>query len=191
MVKLSVKISLILTLALIFAQYSKAGDNGDRQGNFYYGGYLGIRMGEINHYDISPTAGYFITPRISIAAAGKYQFYRDKRLFSRFDSHIYGFGVTADYFIIEDLNKVLPFRVHGGLFLQAETEFLHLEREHFGPDAGENMEGRFWHPIFLGGAGLRYEGDEGHFFNFLFLFELSHSDVSLYHTPAFRIGFFF
>lgn len=183
------KYGILLPLLLLFFFFNVASGNENTGRKHFYGTYLGIHMGNINQYDITPMAGYVFTPKLRVALTGKYQFYRSKQLLNVFDTHIYGTGLLVDYFLVENLDELLPFRVPGGMFLHAETELLSLERQHFGN--GGDAGGRFWHPVYLAGGGFRYQTGEDRFVNLAVLFELDINGVSLYPPTLFRIGLFF
>ncbi len=183
------------TVALLFLLFSLqapvlASGNSDPERKHFYGTYLGIHMSASkNQFEITPMAGYTILPKFRVAITGKYQFYRNKVLLDMFDSHIYGAGLLADYFIIESLDDLLPFTMHGGIYLHAETELLRLERKHFGE--GNNENGRFWHPVYLVGGGFRHQTTDNTALNLAVLFELDINGISLYPTPVIRLGLFF
>ncbi len=183
------KCKILLSFLFLTFFFNVASGNETAGRKHFFGSYIGIHMGDINQFDITPMAGYVFTPKLRVALTGKYQFYRNKRLLNMFDTHIYGTGLLVDYFLVENLDELLPFRMQGGLFLHAETELISLERRHFG--SGDDEGGRFWHPVYLAGGGFRYQTGENSFVNLAVLFELDINGVSLYPPTVFRIGLFF
>lgn len=164
--------------------------------NLFFGGYLWAQFGTITQVEVAPQVGYHLSERFDVGIGLKYMYYNSTSYLSetftsneRISSHIFGGNIFTDYKVIRDLNKVLPFTMHGQLVSHLEYESLNMpnRRNPF----TENSAGRFWaHSYFVGG-GLRQQIGKRGFISFLLLYNLNHKEYLPYENPIFRIGFGF
>lgn len=164
----------------------KAEENSKR-GLFYVTPDIGLIFGTITQIRISPSLGYHITDRFSIAAGGSYEYYKENFSYSPdFHTHIWGLKSFARFDVIKDLGKILPLK-YMGIFAHIEYEALKLEKKFFDP----NYDGNYWFDSVLFGGGLIQQASPKVAFTFTALWDISNNTVSLYNHPIFRFGFQF
>ena len=76
------------------------------------------------------------------------------------------------------------------IFVQAEQEFLSLERKYFNFTSSPD-EGRFWKPFTLVGAGFNQQVGRNSFMNIVVLWDIDNTISSPYTNPIIRFGFQF
>ncbi|TVR72117.1 MAG: hypothetical protein EA408_07295 [Marinilabiliales bacterium] len=158
----------------------------------YYGGYLGVDLGLINQYEISPLAGYRITPWLNAGAGAKYQYYHNKQVGSVFSSHIFGPILFTDIVPVSNINDLLPFRfLEAGLYIHGEVDLFSLPVSYFDTENRFSGQNRFFRPSWIAGAGLRSVSDTGRNLNIMIIIDLSGHERKIYANPAVRIGFMF
>jgi len=162
----------------------------------FFGGYLWAQFGTITRVEVAPQVGYHLSERFDVGVGLKYLYYNSRSFLGesfisteRISSHIFGGNVFTDFKVIKDLNKVLPFNMHGQMVAHLEYEGLNMPQRI--DIYGEHSGSRFWaHSYFVGG-GLRQELGQGGFVSFMLLYNLNHKPYLPYENPIFRIGFGF
>ena len=162
-------------------------ETGNRAGSkFFFGGMFGLRLGTITDIQVTPLAGYRLTPRFSMGVGFKYQYYSERNPFFRYSTHIYGPRVFSRYLFIKSFSNLFQTKNNAGLFLAAEYETLSLERQYF-DFPSFNPEGRFWLPAYLVGIGLHQPYGQRQAMNLILLYNLNDQEYSPYSNPMFRI----
>ena len=159
----------------------------------FFGGNGFLTLGTYTDIEISPLAGYWVTPRFAPGISAKYQYLADNSTGTRFSTNVYGGSVFADYLIIKDLNKMFEkMRSNIGIMAHVEYECLSLDNSYF--EFTDQTSGtRFLQQNFYIGGGIRQPIGEHSSFYLLILFNLNATtEFSNYSTnPVFRIGFTF
>jgi hypothetical protein len=150
----------------------------------FFGGNFGLQFGTITNIEVSPVIGFWVLPRVNIAAGPEYTYYK------YYDIHtsIYGGKIYSELVLIQDLNKILPLGSHMGIFLHAEYETLSLESAVWNTTYTTN---RFLINSFLGGGGLSQQIGRRASVNFTVLWVLNSSGYDYYSNPEFRVSFNF
>jgi hypothetical protein len=107
------------------------------QSRFWYGGGVGLYLGDVDGVSLEPLVGYRATDELSLGLRLIYRWRHDSRYEPSLDASDYGAGVFARY----DLFR--------GLFLHGEYEHLSYEYRDF--DGSEQRDG---YDSILGGGGF-------------------------------------
>lgn len=146
---------------------------------FFFGGNLGLAFGTYSYVEISPIAGYKITPRFWAGLGPKYMYLKQPD----YETHIYGLKAFALFTILKDLNETLNINL-GDLFAYAENESLNLE-------AGYPTPQREWVNITLVGGGMRFPLGNRAGFSLFVLWDLTQDRYYSYSNPEIRVSFDF
>lgn len=150
----------------------------------FFAGNMGLQFGTYTNIQFAPAVGIWLLPRLSLAAGGTYQFYKDP--YGRTD--LYGPRVYSEFLFVRDLNNLIPVGVGGSLCTHIEYDGLSLNRD-FWQGTGET--GRMYVNSFLAGIGFNQPVGPRSFMTLTVLWELTESEYELYGTPEIRIGFRF
>jgi hypothetical protein len=151
----------------------------------FYGGSLGLQFGTITDIQISPVIGFWVLPRLAIAAGPTYRFYKSPF----FKTDIYGGRAYTQFVIIQDLSSIIPIGSRTGIFLHGENELLSLESEAWKNPPYDSD--RFNLNTFLAGFGLSQQMGRRSSFNIMILWALNESYYDIYSNPEIRISFTF
>lgn len=160
----------------------------------FWGGSLGLTIGDITQVDVIPVGGIWVIPQWSVGVSGRYSYYRQKRYFwgeaaSAYHSHIWGGSVFTQLLPVPDFSEILPVKMHGGIMLHAEYERLLIDRRMIDP-FGSSISGKTWVELFLAGVGYRQKLGDRAALNIMLLWELSGSSSSPYpQNPMIRVNF--
>lgn len=158
----------------------------------FFGGSVGLLFGTVTQVDISPFVGYHITDRLSAGIGGTYQYFKDTRPASNFETDIYGGRIFSSFVIVDDVKKILPVNSNGtSLFLHGEVEILSLETRVFDYSHKYPNRSRFNISSYLIGAGLKQKVGERSSINLTVLWNLNELTYSPYSNPVIRVGFSF
>ncbi len=187
---------VIIFTVIIFCQsfntksYANSAD--DYMRPFFYGTYIGLDLGLVNHFEAAPLAGYRIIPRWHAGIGGKYLYYNDKRFGSVFNAHIFGPWAFTDFVAIRDLESFLPFRfIDGALFLHGEVNMFSLPVKHFDTRGDYIGQDRFFRPTWMTGVGLSRQAGHKNYFHVLLMFDVSGHSNKIYSNPVVRFGLMF
>ncbi|HYW96127.1 MAG TPA: hypothetical protein VE870_11100 [Bacteroidales bacterium] len=200
--KHTISISWFYIFAMLFAllsslpvmsQYQSGAEeeNQEKAGTFFIAPDFGLMLGTVTRIDISPSLGYYLTNRLSVAIGGRYEYLSDSRQYSyyrNFKTHIFGTRAYAELDVIQNLNNIIPLGMNSGIFGHIEYEGLSLERAYF-DYSSPGLSGRFWHSTMLIGAGLRQPAGNRVAFNILVLWDTDTTLGTLYNNPVIRMGF--
>lgn len=167
--------SFLLTVSLSSFAQKQYDENSSFFQRVYLGGNFGAQFGSVTFVDLSPLAGYMITPKFSAGVGVTYQYLNYKFYNTSFST--YGWRT----FVRRNIGR--QFFVHG------EFENLSLE---FYRSGGESS--REWVPgLFAGGGLFQPIGRGGGGFMISALYNLLYDDIrSPYNSPVvLRIGFTF
>ena len=154
----------------------------------FFGGNLGLQFGTYTDIEVSPIAGYWITPRIAPGVGLKYEYYKSPFVSG---THIFGGSIFTSVLVVKNLNQVIDL-IHSdiGILAHAEYEALSLDNRHFNL-SGYSTSGRFIQQNFYVGGGIRQPVGENGAFYLLVLWNLNQNMNSFYSSPLFRVGFTF
>lgn len=185
------KARLILFFALLTLLLLKASaqEKDNEQKRWFVGGNIGLQFGYVTLIDVSPYAGYMITPRFALGAGATYKYYRIRDYFfdpyqnswQNFRSHVYGGPVFARYFVSRSI------------FVHTEYEFLRFRNEVYVQNPGGQRYDRRYqhvnvHSMFVGGGYRQYFGSASAF-EIMLLWNLNETPNSPYENPVIRMGF--
>ena len=172
----------------------------------FFGGNFGLMIGTYTDIEISPTVGYFITPRLSAGVGVTYKYFNNRDhfivgydpvtrrwIFERLETHIWGGRIFANYVIINDVNEWIPFLPNMRIFAHTEYEALSYEKKMF-PRYSKDDTGRITFHSFLAGGGFRFPMGRRSSFNLTLLWKLnsnSQLDEIYGSGPIIRVGFNF
>src|SRR5664280_805763 len=110
--------------------YDQKSENGTPalKERLFFGGNMGLMFGTITDIQISPVVGYWLLPRIAIAAGPTYRFYKSTDYYNDVSkTSIYGGKAYAQLVVIQDISSLIPMGSHTGIFLHIEDELLSLK----------------------------------------------------------------
>lgn len=151
----------------------------------FFGGSFGLQFGSIADIEISPVAGIWVLPRLSVAMGPEYRFYKyyaDK-------TNIYGAKAYTEFTLLRNINKVIPIGTNMDIILHLEDELLSLESNFFRNPPYESK--RFTINTILGGGGISQQIGRRSYLTFLILWTLTSEQYGIYTNPDFRISFMF
>lgn len=192
------KLSLIilgffLSISLTFGQKSTEYKPEKFSDKLFFGGALGLTVGDITQIDIIPVAGIWVIPQWSLGIGGRYSYYSHRGYFiggpsEPYRTHIWGGSVFTQILPIVDFSEVLPIPVHGGIMFHGEYEKLYLDRKLIDPFTS-SATSKTWIDLYLVGVGYRQRIGEKAALNILLLWEISNSSYSPYkQNPMLRVN---
>lgn len=161
----------------LFAQDENHGQEDEKPSlreRIFFGGSFGFGFGDITFIDLSPVAGYKISPRFSAGLGAVYQYTKYKQL--DFSSNTYGgraFGIA---------------KLFDPVFAQLEYEYLNYEYLDF-PEGQTRAD----FSSVLAGGGVSQPLSKNVFLNFTalynFSYDLNNSEYKPYDSPwVIRVG---
>jgi len=200
LLKIIVILFLLFNNCLVYAQNndktaeSKKGkskqENEIKYPYFFAGGSLWLGFGSYTYVDVNLMFGSQLTKRLNVGISGRYQYIHDKTyLEGEFETSVYGGSVFSQFAVIEDFRKLFNTKMHNGILIHAEYEFLNTKYNflHFGDtDLGRD---RYWlYNMLLGGGYFQQMGKQSKAY-ILILWNLTPSTDNPYTYPQIRVGF--
>jgi hypothetical protein len=142
-------------------------------------------FGTITDIQVSPVIGFWILPRLAVAAGPSYRYYKDRYS----GTTIYGGKGYLQFVVIQDINSVIPVGVHTGVFFHIEDELLSLKTSFW--KSPPYSTDRFYVNTVLAGGGLSQQIGRRSSLDFMVLWPLNDSDYGIYSKPEIRISFIF
>ena len=148
----------------------------------YVGGNFGLQLGNFTLIDISPLAGYNLTPWFSAGVGGTYMFVNIRQFNQTFRTNFYGFrgftrALIGNSFLLHGEYELL----NGEDLVPDQSGFLSLQRT--------------WKPAVWVGGGYRTPAGNNSFFTLTVLYNLfDRGDIgdSFYNSPLnIRVGYIF
>ena len=181
-------LSTIILICINTASYSQEYKDTPIRDRMFFGGNFSLQFGSVTFVEISPSIGYKLTKRLSLAGGPIYMYYKDRRYNPDFSTNIYGTHLYTRFLIFDASEESLPINFGGGLFAQAEYEWLSMENK---VRFGSGSTGRFdLNNIYVGG-GIQFPLGYRSSVFILFLYNLNQSPYSLNSNPIIRFGFNF
>ncbi len=160
----------------------------------FYGGSIGLVVGQVTQIDILPMIGMWVFPQWSVGVTGRYSFYsqRYRTIGSNasFKTNIWGASGFTQILPVPDFHKTFGVDIHGGLLLHGEYEALYVDRSLANPT--NSVNGKQWIKMVLVGGGYRQKlGDKSALY-ILVLWDLTKNEYSPYSTnPLLRVSITF
>lgn len=151
----------------------------------FFGGSFGLQFGTITDIEVSPVAGFWLLPRLSIATGPNFRYYK----FLDDETNIYGGKGYLQFVIVQNISNIIPIVGNIGIFLHLENELLSLESSFWKnpPYVSE----RFYINTVLAGPGISQQIGRRSSMNFAVLWALNDAKYSVYSNPEIRIMFHF
>ena len=139
----------------------------------YYGGSMGLTVGSYTRIGIYPLIAYKLKPKLSVGFKFAYEYIRDNRYSSTYETSNYGGSIFARYRIIPKI--------------YAHVEYAQLNYELYNA-AGESQ--REWVPFLLVGGGYSQPIGARTWLNVEVLFDVLQNEKSPYGAwdPIFSVG---
>ena len=151
----------------------------------FFGGNLGLMFGTITDIQISPVIGLWVLPRVAVAIGPDYRFYKD-----RYDrTNIYGGKGYLQFYVIQDINNLIPIGGHMGIFFHLEDEVLSLESAFWKYPPLTSK--RFYINTVLAGGGISQQIGRRSSLNIMILWALNDTGYEVYSNPEMRVSFNF
>jgi hypothetical protein len=174
----SLHICIAFVILLMIPNIVKAQDTentnmkGDFRSKLFFGGGFGLQFGSVTLVEISPLAGYKITPKLSAGISPTYKYYKYNAYYGNVKTNVFGGSIFARYSIFENV-------------------FAHVEYESLFFNTKEPAQSTYvqqFNSFFVGGGyNQRIGGNSGMFI--LLLWNLNNTDDSPYSNPIIRLGF--
>lgn len=149
----------------------------------FFGGYLGLQFGTVTNIQIAPVVGFWVLPRLAVAAGPSYQYYKDS--YYDYTSNIYGLKSYAEFVVIQNINRNSPSNT--SIFLHLEDDLLNMESSVL---LNSNLSGRSTVNTVLGGVGISQQIGMRSSVNFMILWSL-YDKYGIYSNPEIRLSFSF
>jgi hypothetical protein len=152
----------------------------------FFGGNFGLMFGTITDIQVSPVVGYWLLPRVAVAAGPDYRYFKEMDV----ATSLYGGKAYVQLVVIQDLNSFIPMGVHTGIFLHVENELLSLKSSFWKYPLPYTTD-RFYVNTVLAGGGISQQIGRRSSLNFMILWPLNDSNYSIYSKPEIRVSFSF
>ena len=190
-------VAFVIFLLCFYILPSSAQNNYSFRDRLFFGGNLGLMAGgSYTDIEVSPTVGYYITPRLSAGIGITYEYYNNRYHwydtktgdYERYETHVWGGRLFTNYVIINNMNDWIPLGLNFRIFAHAEYEALSYEKGFLSYGA----QGREILHSFLVGGGLRFPMGKRSSMNLTVLWNLNSSLNNIYGSgPIIRMGFNF
>jgi len=153
----------------------------------FFGGDFGLQFGTYTNIEVAPIIGFWVLPRVAVAAGPKYTYYATRNIGS---TSIFGGRVYTQFVLIQDINNIIPAGIHLGLFVHGEGEIQSLESETpfwVNPQVDSK---RFNVNALLVGGGISQPMGRRGALNIIALWALN-DPYEIYSSPEIRISFTF
>ena len=183
--------AVILFILLFQIQLLKAQDDEVTwRDRLYFGGNVTFAVGTITIIELTPLAGYRITPRWSAGLGVNYEYYKSSGQFfgtyrlNAYSTSIYGGNVFTNYAFLKN------FPAEGiSLMVQAEYDALSLEKKYF---QDYLSSGRFVLNSVFAGGGIRQKLGRRSSINLLVLWNFNETQYSPYSSnPILKFNYIF
>ncbi len=155
----------------------------------FFGGDFALSFGNSSYVNISPIAGYRITPRFSGGLGAIYIYEKSK--YYHYETSTYGWKSFLSFDIFKNLNEYLPINL-GDIIAHAENEVTNIELFRYDYLGHFYSTGtRIWIDNLLLGGGIRQQIGRRASINLYILWDVTQNTYSPYTNPIIRIGFNF
>lgn len=138
----------------------------------FWGGNVGVWIGNPTFVDLSPLVGYKVTEKLSVGVGFIYNYYSYTYSNYKYSTNLMGGRLYGRYFVFENV------------FAQAGWD--HINRDNpYAFNPGE----RVWVDNILVGGGVRYPIGDNFYCVASGLFNLNQTPLSPYRNPIIQIGF--
>lgn len=150
----------------------------------FLGGNFGLQLGTYAYLEFSPVAGYWLAPRISVAAGPSFKYYKDPYG----SSDVWGWKAYTRFAIINDLSNIIPSALGISFYLHGEYESLSFKTSYLGiqSDAPRQQV----NTAFAGAGMSQPLGSRGNI-NLTLLWVVDDGGFMIYNNPEYRIEFVF
>lgn len=140
----------------------------------YYGGYLNLSIGSYTVIGATPLVGYKVSPKFSVGGQLSYEYVKDKRYSSNYETSNYGLSLFSRY-------RVIP-------QLYVHAEFSEMNYKLYNSLGGSKRE---WVPFLWLGGGYSQPVTKNTWFTAQVLFDVINSEKSPYKNwePYYSVGF--
>lgn len=150
----------------------------------FIGGNFGLQLGTYAYLEFSPVAGYWLTPRISVAAGPSFKYYSDPYG----SSDVWGWKGYTRFAIINDLSNIIPSALGISFYLHGEYESLSFKTAYLGIQSDSPRQQI--NTVFAGAGISQPVGSRGSI-NLTLLWVVDDGGYMIYNNPEYRIEFVF
>lgn len=139
----------------------------------YYGGYLNASLGSYTVFGAAPLIGYKLTPKLSIGGQLTYEYVKDKRYSTNYETSSYGFSAFSRFRLVPQL--------------YGHVEFSQMNYELYNSFGKSERE---WVPFLFVGGGYSQPISKNTWFTAQVLFDVINDENSPYKDwePYFSVG---
>lgn len=150
----------------------------------FLGGNFGLQFGTYAYLEFSPVAGYWLAPRISVAAGPSFKYYKDPYG----SSDVWGWKGYTRFAIINDLSNIIPSALGISFYLHGEYESLSFRSSYLGIQSDASRQQV--NTAFAGAGMSQPLGSRGNI-NLTLLWVVDDGGYMIYNNPEYRIEFVF
>ena len=152
----------------------------------FFGGNFGLQFGSITDIEVAPVVGFWVLPRVAVAAGPDYRFYS----FYKNKTQIWGGKAYAEFTLLRNINSVIPIGANTDIIAHVEDQLLSLESSFFKDPPYTSK--RFYANTVLAGGGLSQQIGRRSALNILVMWALNEqANLGLYSNPEIRMSFTF
>ena len=139
----------------------------------YYGGFLNLSFGSYTVIGVTPLVGYKVSPKFSVGSQLTYEYVKDKRYNTDYETSNYGISIFSRY-------RIFP-------QLYTHVEFSEMNYKLYYTNGTSNRE---WVPFLWLGGGYSQPITRNTWFNAQVLFDVLQNENSPYNNwdPFFSVG---
>ena len=146
----------------------------------FLGGNFGLQFGTYTYVEFSPVAGYWLAPRLSVAAGPSFKYYKDPYG----STDVWGGKAYTRLAVVNDLSNIIPSAWGISIYLHGEYEMLSFRPDYLGI---QTTKSRTVINTTLAGAGLSQPmGTRGNI-SFTLLWVIDNGGYQIYTNPEYRI----
>ena len=146
----------------------------------FFGGDFGLTAGTITDIKLAPLVGIWITPRLAVAAGPEYRYYKSP--YNKY--HIFGAQAYGEFYMIQNLNNLIPIGLNTGIYAHIEEEVLSISSKTY------NVEKETLTTLLVG-AGISQPMGPRSAMHVTLLWAISGTGYEYYNNPEIKVSFVF
>lgn len=151
----------------------------------FFGGNFALQLGTFTDIEVLPVVGFWVFPRIAIAAGPGFRYYS----YRSEHTNILSGRSYIQLVLLRDIDKLVPLGVHTSIIAQLEDEVLSLDSRYWHNISYEPK--RFFVNTVLAGPGVSQQLGKRSSLNIMFLWTLNDTGYQIYSSPEIRLGLVF
>lgn len=146
----------------------------------FLGGNLGLQLGTYTYLEVSPVIGYWLAPRLSMAAGPSFKYYKDPYG----STDVWGGKAYTRFSVVNDLSNIIPSAWGLSVYLHGEYEMLSFRPDYLGIQTTKSRT--FVNTALAGGGISQPMGNRGNI-SFTLLWVIDNGGYQIYTNPEYRV----